>query len=170
MSQAEAAVGVGPTVHDRRTEQAMATIQRYSTWSVIGGLVPLPVVDLIAVGGLQLQMLRRLAAIYDVPFRADRAKSVVASMLGSILPASAATTTAMTLGSALKVVPGLGSAVGLLAMPSFSAGATYLIGRVFMQHFASGGTLLDFHAPDYSEFIKTHSSTATPPAREPAHQ
>ena len=39
-------------------------------------------------------------------------------------------------------------------MPVLSAGATYLIGRVFVQHFASGGTLLDFNPPDYKEFIK----------------
>jgi hypothetical protein len=38
-----------------------------------------------------------------------------------------------------------------------SAGATYLIGRVFMQHFATGGTLLDFNAPDYREFIKSQA-------------
>ena len=30
-----------------------------------------------------------------------------------------------------------------------------MIGRVFMKHFTSGGTLLDFNPPDYREFIKT---------------
>ena len=40
-------------------------------------------------------------------------------------------------------------------MPVFSAGVTYVIGKVFIQHFASGGTLLDFNPPDYREFIKT---------------
>jgi hypothetical protein len=39
-------------------------------------------------------------------------------------------------------------------MPALSAGATYIIGKVFIQHFASGGTLLDFNPPDYREFIK----------------
>jgi hypothetical protein len=39
-------------------------------------------------------------------------------------------------------------------MPVFSAGATWVIGKVFIQHFASGGTLLDFNPPDYREFIK----------------
>jgi hypothetical protein len=40
----------------------------------------------------------------------------------------------------------------------YSAGATYVIGRVFMKHFASGGTLLDFNPPDYREFIKTQQA------------
>jgi hypothetical protein len=39
-------------------------------------------------------------------------------------------------------------------MPVLSAGATYAIGKAFVQHFASGGTLLDFNPPDYREFIK----------------
>jgi hypothetical protein len=39
-------------------------------------------------------------------------------------------------------------------MPVYSAGVTYVIGKVFMKHFASGGTLLDFDPPDYREFIK----------------
>ena len=60
----------------------------------------------------------------------------------------------MTVGSLVKGLPGVGWAVGALTMPVFSAGATWVIGRVFIQHFASGGTLLDFNPPDYREFIK----------------
>ena len=60
----------------------------------------------------------------------------------------------MTFGSLIKGVPGIGSVVGALTMPVYSAGATYVIGRVFMKHFASGGTLLDFNPPDYREFLK----------------
>jgi hypothetical protein len=39
-------------------------------------------------------------------------------------------------------------------MPVLSAGATYAIGKAFIQHFASGGTLLDFNPPDYRDFVK----------------
>jgi hypothetical protein len=43
-----------------------------------------------------------------------------------------------------------------------------VIGKVFIQHFASGGTLLDFNPPDYREFIKAQKEnfskrSATPP-------
>jgi len=121
-------------------------------------MVPLPVLDAIAVGGVQLQMLRRLARIYDVPFTENAGKSVVASLLGSVFPATAAATTAMGAASALKAVPVAGAAVSIFIMPSLAAGATYLIGKVFIQHFESGGTLLDFNAPDYREFIKAHAA------------
>src|SRR5205807_5626281 len=74
---------------------------------------------------------------------------------GSLIPASTATTTAMGVGSLVKGLPVIGTAIGALTMPVFSAGATWVIGKVFIQHFASGGTLLDFNPPDYREFIKT---------------
>jgi uncharacterized protein (DUF697 family) len=118
-------------------------------------LIPLPIVDIVAVGGVQLEMLRRLSDIYGVPFVENRGKSLIASLAGSVLPASTATTTAMGVTSALKSIPGIGTAISAFTMPVFSAGATYVIGKVFIQHFASGGTLLDFNPPDYREFIKT---------------
>src|SRR6201999_4230329 len=46
--------------------------------------------------------------------------------------------------SAIKFVPVLGPMVGLLAFPASSAALTYAVGKVFVQHFASGGTFLDF--------------------------
>jgi uncharacterized protein (DUF697 family) len=124
-------------------------------------LIPLPIVDIVAVGGVQLEMLRRLSDIYGVPFVENRGKSLIASLAGSLLPASTATTTAMGVTSALKSIPGIGTAISAFTMPVFSAGATYVIGKVFIQHFASGGTLLDFNPPDYREFIKTQKEKWT---------
>ena len=139
---------------EQRDEAASKLVDRFSLWSGAAGLVPIPLVDIVAVGGVQLAMLRRLSEIYNVPFSDNLGKSVIASVAGSLLPASAATTTAMGVGSVMKVVPGVGTVVGALTMPVVSAGATYVIGKVFIQHFASGGTLLDFNPPDYREFIK----------------
>jgi hypothetical protein len=60
----------------------------------------------------------------------------------------------MGAASALKAIPVLGTITSAFVMPVLSAGATYAIGKAFIQHFASGGTLLDFNPPDYREFIK----------------
>ena len=142
------------TADESRDEAASKLVDRFSLWSGAAGLIPLPFVDIVAVGGVQLEMLRRLSDIYGVPFIENRGKSIIASLAGSVLPASTATTTAMGVTSALKSIPGIGTAISAFTMPVFSAGATYVIGKVFIQHFASGGTLLDFNPPDYREFIK----------------
>jgi uncharacterized protein (DUF697 family) len=143
-----------PTTDEERDAQASQLVDRFSIWSGAAGLIPVPLLDMAAVAGVQLQMLRRLSEIYGVPFTENRGKSIIASLAGAIIPASTATTTAMGVGSMLKAFPGVGTVVGALSMPVFSAGVTYVIGKVFIQHFASGGTLLDFNPPDYREFIK----------------
>jgi uncharacterized protein (DUF697 family) len=143
---------------EQRDEQASKLVDRFSLWSGAAGLVPIPLLDVAAVGGVQLQMLRRLSEIYSVPFSDNLGKSMIASLAGSVLPASTATTAAMSVGSLLKGIPGIGTAIGAITMPVVSAGATYVIGKVFIQHFASGGTLLDFNPPDYREFIKAQKA------------
>ena len=158
---------------EQRDEAASKLVDRFSLWSGAAGLVPIPLVDVAAVGGVQLQMLRRLSEIYGVPFSDNMGKSVVASLAGSVIPASTATTAAVGVGSFMKAVPGVGTVIGAITMPVISAGATYVIGKVFIQHFASGGTLLDFNPPDYREFIKAQKeklsgrSAAPPPAGQP---
>jgi uncharacterized protein (DUF697 family) len=134
-----------------RDEAASKVVDRFTLWSGAAGLIPVPLVDIVAVGGVQLEMLRRISEIYGVPFSDNRGKSILASMAGSVIPAS---TAAGGVSSALKAVPGVGTVIAAFTMPVFSAGATYVIGKVFIQHFASGGTLLDFNPPDYREFIK----------------
>jgi uncharacterized protein (DUF697 family) len=154
MANDTAASGTTPMTNEERDEAAAQLVDRFSLWSGAAGLIPVPLVDVAAVAGVQLQMLRRLSDMYGVPFSENRGKSIIASLAGAIIPASTATTTAMAFGSMLKSIPGFGTAVGVATMPLYSAGVTYVIGRVFMKHFASGGTLLDFNPPDYREFIK----------------
>ncbi len=125
-------------------------VDRFAIWSGVAGLVPIPVVDLLAVGGLQVQMLRRLSQIYDVEFSENRGKAVIAALAGTMIPA----TSGMGAASALKAVPILGMLASGFVMPVLSAGATFAIGKAFIQHFESGGTLLDFNPPDYRDFVK----------------
>ena len=63
------------------------------------------------------------------------------------------TTSGIGAASVLKAVPIVGTIVAGFVIPVLSAGATYAIGKAFIQHFASGGTLLDFNPPDYREFV-----------------
>jgi uncharacterized protein (DUF697 family) len=151
----EPTAGTAPMTAEEREEVASQLVDRYSVWSGAAGLIPVPLIDLAAVAGVQLQMLRQLSEIYGIPFSDNRGKSIIASLAGAIIPASTATTTAMALGSLIKGIPVIGSTIGALTMPLYAACATFVIGKVFMKHFGSGGTLLDFSPPDYREFIKS---------------
>jgi uncharacterized protein (DUF697 family) len=125
-------------------------VDRFAIWSGVAGLIPVPVIDAFAVGGLQIQMLRRLSQIYGVAFSENWGKALIASLAGSMIP----TTSGIGAASVLKAVPIVGTIVAGFVIPGLSAGATYAIGKAFIQHFASGGTLLDFNPPDYRKFVK----------------
>jgi uncharacterized protein (DUF697 family) len=137
-------------VPEQRDQAAAKLVDRFSIWSGVAGLVPVPVVDVLAVGGLQLQMLRRLSQIYGVEFSENRGKALIAALAGCMIPA----TSGMGAASALKAIPVVNILAAGFVMPVLSAGATYAIGKAFVQHFESGGTLLDFNPPDYREFVK----------------
>ncbi|HVI14093.1 MAG TPA: YcjF family protein [Pseudolabrys sp.] len=135
---------------ETREQMASKLVDRFALWSGVAGLVPIPVLDVAAVGGLQIQMVRRISQIYDVDFSENRGKALIASLAGSMIPA----TSGLGAASVLKAVPVIGTIAGGFVMPVLSAGATYAIGKAFIQHFATGGTLLDFNPPDYRQFIK----------------
>ncbi len=104
------------------------------------GLIPMPVVDLVALIGIQLNMLRKLAKAYDIPFSKDKGKNILASLIGGVLPLPLAA----TFYSLVKSVPFLGQTAGAVAMPLLAGAITYAVGKVFTQHFATGGNFLDF--------------------------
>jgi uncharacterized protein (DUF697 family) len=146
-------------------ELASKLVNRFAVWAGVAGLIPLPVVDVVAVGGLQVQMVRRISQLYGVPFSENRGKALIASLAGALIPASSA----MGAASAMKAVPIIGTLAGGFVMPVLSAGATYAIGKAFIEHFASGGTLLDFNPPDYRDFVRAQKEMWDSRSKKSAH-
>jgi uncharacterized protein (DUF697 family) len=138
-------------------EQADLIVKKYMNWSFVGGLIPIPLVDLAAVSGIQVKMLYDLAKLYDVQFKTQAAQSAIASLLGSVVP-SVVTNTA--LGAGLKFIPIVGTTLGVITMPALSLASTYAIGRIFTTHFETGGTLLDFDAAKVREHFRAEFEAA----------
>ncbi len=120
--------------------EAKNMIKNYTLMSVGAGMVPVPLVDMVALTGLQLKLLCGMSKIYNVKFSKSAGKSVIGSLLGGFLPVAAA----RPFGSLLKAIPVIGQTVGAISMSLLGGATTYAIGKVFLQHFASGGTFLDF--------------------------
>jgi len=129
--------------------QAKTVVSRYVWWSLAAGLVPVPVFDFVAVTGVQVKMLSDLAKVYGVPFKKDRVKNVVAALLGAVIPVRLGQTRVATM---LRFVPLVGTVTGIITEPVLLGASTYAVGRVFTQHFASGGTFLDFDPAE----VKAH--------------
>jgi uncharacterized protein (DUF697 family) len=140
-----------------RLEQANAIVNKYMNWSFVGGLIPLPMIDVAAVSGVQMKMLYDLAELYEIPFKKHAVQTIVGSLLGGIAPSMA---TSGVFATGIKFLPIIGSTIGVLTMPALSLAATYAVGRVFITHFESGGTLLDFDAEKVREHFRTEFEAA----------
>jgi len=139
---------------DLRAEEV---IKRYAAYSAGAGLIPVPMLDMAAIGAVQLKMLKDLSAVYEVPFENDRVRPIVAAVIGGYASSKLGTGIG---GSMLKSVPLFGQVLGVLAVPAFGAGLTWAVGRIFMQHFASGGTFLDFDPEKVRAFFKSGKAAA----------
>jgi uncharacterized protein (DUF697 family) len=122
------------------TEASAKIVKNYVWWSLGAGLIPFPLVDMAAVAGVQLKMVADISSEYHVKFSENRARIIIVTLLGSLVPSAFASG---FVGSLLKALPLVGTFAGTISMSLFSGATTYAIGQVFIRHFELGGTLLD---------------------------
>lgn len=117
--------------------------------SMAVALIPIPVADFVGLTAIQLNLLRTLAKKHNVPFFKDTVKNILSSLVGGAVPTLVSAPLAMSL---TKAVPVVGTTAGVVTMPIIAGATTYAIGRVFIQHFASGGTFLTFNPEEVKTF------------------
>jgi uncharacterized protein (DUF697 family) len=121
--------------------QANQIVRNNVLWAAAAGLVPVPFYDVAAITLVQVKLLKNLSDIYNVTFSENLVKNLVTSLLAGIgTPALARG----MLGSLIKSIPVVGTVLGSVAQPIFAGAITFAVGRVFITHFESGGTFLDF--------------------------
>ena len=129
-----------------REEAANRIVKHRMWWSAGFGLLWMPFVDAAAVTALQLTMLHKLCEMYGVEYDRDRLKEWIAALAGGV-------------GSTMllkRIVP----LVGMLTGPVMYGASTYAIGKVFIQHFETGGTLLTFDADKMRGYFQKYYSEA----------
>lgn len=138
--------------------EAEKIVRQHTRWAVAGGLIPISGVDLAVVGLSQLRMLAKLAEQYGIEFAENRAKTLVTSL---IAPLASKEVARGAVGSALKSVPVIGIPFGVAGVALFAGAATHAVGKVFMQHFESGGDFMDFSTDSTKEYFSTQYQEAT---------
>ena len=121
--------------------QAEKIIKDYAFGSSLTGLIPVPLLDTMGLMGVQRLMLMQLAKLYGVPFSKHLAKAWLSTLMTGLAPKAAAP----TIGSLIKMVPGIGTVAGGMTTATLGGASTYAIGKVFQQHFKQGGTLENFN-------------------------
>lgn len=129
---------MGDNNKNDKSKHADTVIRNHVIWSMGASfIVPIPIADVFAVSALQLDMIRQLCRVYDKDFSESSGKAIITSLTSSIMARAGAR-------SLIKLIPGIGTVIGGVAVSVFNGASTYALGQVFKRHFDSGGTILDF--------------------------
>lgn len=110
-----------------------------------------------------MKLLKNLSDQYDTPFSDNLVKNILASLLGG---AGALGLSRGFAGRLFKAIPIIGPALGGLNDSLFAAGLTWAVGKVFIQHYESGGTMLTFNPTAMREFFQGALEEGREVARE----
>jgi uncharacterized protein (DUF697 family) len=134
-----------------RTAQATEIVKRNMLWSAGAGVLPVPMLELVAITAVEVKLINELAQHYKLPFRNDLAKSAVLSLVGSL---GSVTLGKLIAFSSMRAIPVFGQLLAVVAVPGMAAAITYAIGKVFIAHFEAGGTLLDFNPAAMRDYFR----------------
>jgi uncharacterized protein (DUF697 family) len=149
-----AAAAVAPT--SRRHADAIAIVERHANMSVLGGAIPIPLLNVAGVTAIILRMVKSLCRLYGVPYEGGRARALVVGLAGGAVPTTASAVTASTL---VLFVPGA-NMIGLAVSSVTASVCTRAIGRRFVEHFEKGASLLDFPVVERRKPAAKNGATA----------
>lgn len=139
------------------SESADKIVYDHVALAMASGFIPVPILDLAGLGGIQLKMIHKLGALHaEHPESEQHTTNPFPDNMGKAA-AMAAVTTLSTPGMAaigsslLKAIPFVGPIVGSFTFHGYAAASTYALGKVFHQHFYDGGTLEDFEAGKFKD-------------------
>lgn len=146
----EVEIQLAETSIQNKRVTAENTVKKHMIAGMTLGLLPAPLLDIAALSGVQLSLLRSLSTHYDVGFNEQLGKTVITSLVSGSLPVL----TVVGLGSCIKIVPGIGTLGGGIGMTVTSGAMIYATGQVFIKHFEAGGTIQDFDAKYWKTFFR----------------
>ncbi len=120
-----------------RDDSVNMIINNHVLWSMGAGFIPIPLADMVAVTYIQMDMIKQLCKIYNIDYKENELKAILASITSAGLVKAGA-------GRLVKLIPVVGSALGGVAVSALSGASTYAVGHAFRIHFEQGGTFLDF--------------------------
>jgi uncharacterized protein (DUF697 family) len=136
---ASAASTGAETNTSQRRSLAQAIVERHAAYAAVGGIIPVPIVNVASITAVIVRMVKVLSGLYGVPFERDRARAIVIGLMGGTMPTGLAAVTSSTL---VALVPASGL-IGLAVSSVTAIACTRGIGRIFIEHFEGGATLLD---------------------------
>jgi len=152
---------------DDKEQAAQKIIKKYAAIAISAGFVPVPLLDLATLAGIQLKAIHEIGKLHGHDFSENAGKSAITTAISTL----SANPVSRIGASLLKVVPVIGGALSTVSFHGYAAASTYAIGNLYHRHFANGGTILDFDPKNakesYRKLMKKYKSsddTAAVPA------
>ena len=127
-----------PSIRSRGEELA----KLYANWAAASGGIPVPLIDMAIITGVQVKLVASLAKLYGVSLSKHRARTALLSITGGGTAVAAGGVAKLALpgtislfGSASKSAIGFGTVLGSIAIGAFAYSSTILIGSLFMDAF-----------------------------------
>ena len=127
-----------PSIRSRGEDLA----RLYANWAAASGGIPVPLIDMAIITGVQVKLVASLAKLYGVSLSKHRARTALLSITGGGTAVAAGGVAKLALpgtislfGSASKSAIGFGTVLGSIALGAFAYSSTILIGRLFMDAF-----------------------------------
>jgi len=136
--------------HVGTVDGAMKIVNRYSKIAAGAGLVPGALINFVAILAVQVTMVWKLARCFGYKERVERVRGSIMSLLASGIPAVLGHGTALAVTTTAVVA---GSVIYFLFTPVLAYAMTQAVGRTFVMHFESGGTLLTFDATAFQDYF-----------------
>jgi uncharacterized protein (DUF697 family) len=117
-------------LQDLYEQQALPYIIGYSTLAATAGTIPVPLVDLAVLSGIQSRMVYHLAKLYGQPMDPKRFLEVAGTLGGSIVFRQG-------LRELIKLVPYLGTVAGAVACGTLAGATTFALGKAACYYYSS---------------------------------
>jgi len=144
----------------RQITKSKKIIQYHVVMSMGAGAIPFAGIDMLAVGSLQLGMLKKLCVVFDESFENMSSEALICTISG--------TATARIGAAFIKTIPIIGTAIGSMSMSLMAGASTYALGQMFVRYLddqvlfksvdANKAKLLFMHY--YQRFLKTFKKKA----------
>ena len=124
LSLSEASRGL----QDFYARQALPYILAYSTLAGSAGALPVPIVDLVLLSGIQSRMVYHLAQLYGQPMTGHRFLEIASTLgMGMLLRQGSR--------MLLKYIPYIGAVVGTVASGALAGASTFALGKAFCYYY-----------------------------------
>lgn len=121
--------------------------------SMVGGAIPIPIIDVAATTAVQVGMIKKLCGLYGIEYSSRQNETIIASLATSIGARFGA--------SLVKSIPFIGGILGAPTMVTLSGVLTYATGKGFISYIRANKAvknIKDFDISELTNRIKSHFS------------